>query len=64
MSTLAPATCSMCVAKMPATRPSMAKISAEAVGKNRELPSHGFLSGFSIYRVIANRWAVTRTPKG
>lgn len=39
-------------------------IHPDALGEDRELPNHGVSTGFRIHRVVANRWALTRTPEG
>ncbi len=39
-------------------------IHPDALGEERELPNHGFSTGFRIHRVVANRWTLTRTPEG
>ncbi len=33
-------------------------------GEDRELPNHGFSTGYRIHRVVANRWILARTPDG
>jgi hypothetical protein len=33
-------------------------------GDDRELPNHGFSTGFRIHRVVANRWVLARTIDG
>jgi len=33
-------------------------------GEDRELPNHGFSTGYRIHCVVANRWTLARTPDG
>lgn len=36
----------------------------DTLGEDRELPNHGYSTGFRIHRVAANRWTLARTPDG
>ncbi len=36
----------------------------DRLGDVRELPNHGYSTGFRIHRVAANRWTLKRTPEG
>ena len=36
----------------------------DGLGDDRELPNHGYSTGYRIHRVVANRWTLTRTEAG